>query len=69
MPTMVVTSEASRITGLPYSALRRLILEGKFTGFIRIGSRYYINLQLLEAFLNTPADDNAKTATVAGIRR
>ena len=69
MPTMVVTSEASRITGLPYSALRRLILEGKFTGFIRIGSRYYINLELLEAFLNSPAGGNEQPTTVAGVRR
>ena len=69
MATMISMPTASECTGLPYSALRRLILEGQYTGYIRVGSKYYINKEQLEEFLNSPAGSNGKPATVAGVRR
>ena len=55
MPTMLTLNQAAEATGLTYNCLRRWILSGEFTGFVRAGSRYYINMGLLEEFLNSPA--------------
>lgn len=55
MPTMVTIQAAANQTGLTYSGLRRLILEGKFLYYVRVGSRYLVNLEKLAEFLNTPA--------------
>ena len=55
MPKMMKLKEAAAATGLTYHCLRRWILSGEFTGFVRAGSRYYINMGLLEEFLNSPA--------------
>ena len=55
MPTMVTIKDAAEQTGLSYSCLRRWILEGKFTYFVRSGNKYLINLEKLVDFLNSPA--------------
>ena len=55
MPTMVTIQAAANQTGLTYSGLRRLILEGKFLFYVRVGSRYLVNLEKLAEFLNNPA--------------
>lgn len=55
MPTMVSIKGAAEQTGLPYSCLRRWILEGKFPYFVRSGSKYFINLEKLIEFLNSPS--------------
>lgn len=55
MPTMVTITEASKKTGVPYSALRRWIKSGEFVYYVKAGSKYLINLERLIAFLNTPA--------------
>lgn len=69
MPKMVTIRVAAEQTGLTYSCLRRWILEGKFTYFVRAGSKYLINLEKLVEFLNSPAGGNEHPATVAGVRR
>ncbi len=55
MPKMVTLREAAAQTGLSYSCLRRWILEGKFTGFVKSGTKYFVNLAKLEAFLDNPS--------------
>ena len=56
MPTMVTIKAAAEQTGLTYSCLRRWILEGKFPFYVKVGSKYLINLEKLADFLNSPAD-------------
>ncbi len=56
MPTMATLKKASEKTGVSYSCLRRWILEGKFQFFVKSGSKYLLNLEKLEEYLNTPAD-------------
>lgn len=55
MPTMVTISKASEMTGVPYSAIRRWIKNGDFPYFVKAGTKYFINLERLADFLNTPA--------------
>lgn len=57
MPKMVTIQAAADQTGLTYSGLRRLILEGKFVYFVRVGTKYLVNLEKLAEFLNSPADN------------
>lgn len=68
MPKMVTIRVAAEQTGLTYSCLRRWILEGKFTFYVRAGSKYLVNLEKLAEFLNSPADlsgeDRKPTATI-----
>lgn len=59
MPTMVTITQAAEMTGIPYSALRRWIKNGEFPYFVRVGTKYLLNLERLAEFLNAPA-------TVAG---
>lgn len=56
MPTMVTIRAAAEQTGLTYSCLRRWILEGKFTYYVRAGSKYLVNMEKLSDFLNSPAE-------------
>ena len=69
MPTMVTIRTAAEQTGLTYSCLRRWILEGKFPFYVRAGSKYLVNMEKLAEFLNSPAGDNDRPATVAGVRQ
>lgn len=72
MPTMVTIRVAAEQTGLTYSCLRRWILEGRFPFYVRAGSKYFVNLEKLAEFLNSPTDllgGAAKPATVADVRR
>lgn len=65
MPTMVSMTNASEITGVPYSAIRRWIKNGDFKYYVMVGTKYLINLERLVEFLNTPAT----VAAAPGIRR
>ena len=56
MPKMMTLREAAEATGLTYSCLRRWILSGEFTYYVRAGSRYLVNMDRLAEFLNTPAN-------------
>lgn len=56
MPTMVTIRAAAEQTGLTYSCLRRWILEGKFIYYVRVGSKYLVNMEKLSDFLNSPAE-------------
>ena len=64
MPTMVTMNKASELTGVPYSAIRRWIKCGEFTGYVMAGTRHLINLERFVDFLNTPTK-----AVAPGIRR
>lgn len=55
MPTMVTMNKAAELTGVTYSALRRWIKSGDFAYYVRVGTKYLINLDRLVEFLNTPA--------------
>lgn len=55
MPRMLTLREAATETGLTYSCLRRWILAGQFTYFVKTGSKYLINMDRLADFLNCPA--------------
>ncbi len=56
MPTMISMTNASEITGVPYSAIRRWIKNGDFKYYVMVGTKYLINLEKLIEFLNTPVD-------------
>lgn len=71
MPTMVTIRAAAEQTGLTYSCLRRWILDGKFSFYVRAGSKYLVNLEKLAEFLNSPVDlsdgvDKPATKTISG---
>ena len=55
MPRMLTLREAANETGLTYSCLRRWILSGEFSYFVRSGNRYLVNMDRLAEFLNSPA--------------
>ena len=56
MPKMLSLKEAAAATGLTYCCLRRWILSGEFQYYVKAGtSRYYINMERLEEFLDSPA--------------
>lgn len=57
MPKMMTLREAAEATGLTYSCLRRWILSGEFTYYVRAGSRYLINMDRLAEFLNKAAEE------------
>lgn len=52
IPTMVTIKEASQQSGLSYDFVRRLCLQGKIA-YIRVGTKYLINLERFIEFLNT----------------
>lgn len=51
IPEMVTIKEASRRTGLTYSCIHKMALDGKIV-HIRVGRRFYINFGKLCEFLN-----------------
>lgn len=55
MPRMLKLRDAAAETGLTYSCLRRWILSGQFTYYVKAGSKYLVNMERLAEFLNTPA--------------
>lgn len=55
MPRMLKLRDAAAETGLTYSCLRRWILSGQFTYFVKAGSKYLVNMDRLAEFLNSPA--------------
>ena len=55
MPKMMKLKEAAAATGLTYHCLRRWILSGEFGFYVKAGSRYYVNMERLEEFLDSPA--------------
>ncbi len=55
MPRMGTLKVAAEETGLTYSCLRRWILSGRFTYYVKVGNRYLLNLDKLVEFLNSPA--------------
>ena len=52
IPEMITLREAASRTGLPYSRLRKLCLQGKIV-HIRAGSKFLINFGKLIDYLNT----------------
>ena len=64
MPTMLTLQQAADQTGLSYSCLRRWILSGEFGFYVKSGSRYYINMERLAEFLDSPI--TAKNSTMGG---
>ena len=59
MPKMVTISQAAEETGLSYHCIRQLILSKQFTGYIKSGTKYYLNRDLFIEFLNR--GDNGAT--------
>lgn len=55
MPTMLTLNQAAEATGLTYNCLRRWILSGEFSYYVKAGSRFYVNMERLEEFLDSPA--------------
>lgn len=55
MPKMMTLRDAAKETGLTYSCLRRWILSGKFTYYVKAGNKFLVNMDRLAEFLNTPA--------------
>ncbi|GEM_PF-1360172 len=51
---MVSIGHGAEETGVSYSALRRWIKRGEFKYYVKSGNRYWINLDRLIEFLNTP---------------
>lgn len=47
---MLTIADAMKLTGLPYSTLRRFCIERK-VAFVRSGSKYYLNKESLLSFL------------------
>ncbi len=56
MPQMMTLREAATTTGLTYSCLRRWIISGQFTFYVKAGNKYLVNMDRLAEFLNTPAN-------------
>ena len=54
MPRMLTLREAAETTGLSYSCLRRWILSGEFSYYVKAGTRFYVNMERLEEFLDSP---------------
>ena len=52
IPTMITIKEAAEKTGISYSRIRTLWLEGKIV-HIKAGRRFLINLEKLIEYLNT----------------
>lgn len=48
---MLTIKEAMTLTGMPYHAIRKLCIEGKVR-FVRSGTKYYLNKESLESYLN-----------------
>lgn len=57
MPTMLTLSQAAAATGLTYNCLRRWIISGEFSFYVKAGNRYYINMERLEDFLNQSKEE------------
>lgn len=55
IPTMATMHNAATAAGITYSCLRRWILSGEFTYYVKAGSRYLVNMDRLAEFLNSPA--------------
>lgn len=57
MPIMAKMTKAAEMSGVSYSCLRRWILEGRFTGYIKTGTNYLINMDRLSEFLECRGSD------------
>ena len=51
MPTMLPIKKAAKETGLSYSFIRNLCIQGKIV-YIRSGNRYFINFEKFTEFLD-----------------
>lgn len=51
-PWMVTLPNASKITGIPYGHLRKLVLSGELPTY-RAGDRYYVWIEELRNVLST----------------
>lgn len=56
MPTMLPIKKASELTGLSYNCLRQWCLSGTIT-CVRAGSKFFINMEKLEKYLNGEMED------------
>lgn len=59
MPRMLSIREAVIETGLTYNALRQLCMSGQIV-HIRVGTKYLINMDRLEDFLNGEMQDETR---------
>ncbi|CBK77114.1 DNA binding domain, excisionase family [[Clostridium] cf. saccharolyticum K10] len=50
-PVMLTLRQAAKETGLSYSYLRKLCLEGKIV-FVKSGRKYLVNAERLKEYLN-----------------
>ena len=57
MPKMVTIAQAAAETGLSYHCIRQLILSRQFTGYIKSGTKYYLNRERFVEFLNRGEED------------
>lgn len=57
MPKMLTLREAAEDTGLTYNCLRRWILNGEFTYYVRAGNKYLVNMDRLAEFLDKAAGE------------
>lgn len=55
---MASIREASKENGLTYNCLRRWILSGEFTYYVKAGNRYLVNMDRLAEYLNRSASRN-----------
>lgn len=55
VPKMMGLREAATASGVSYSCIRRWIQSGVFSGFVRSGNRYLVNMDRLADFLNGSA--------------
>lgn len=58
MPTMKKLRDAAVATGLSYSYLRQLCLQGKIV-CVRAGNRWFVNMERLADYLNKGEDCGA----------
>lgn len=51
MPKMMTIAKAAKAVGITDFCLRRWIRSGKFKGYIMSGTKYLVNVDLLNDFL------------------
>ncbi|MBQ6733555.1 MAG: excisionase family DNA-binding protein [Lachnospiraceae bacterium] len=60
IPTMLTIKETANRTGLAAYYIRQLVLKNEIY-YIRCGSKYLVNLERLEAYLDAKQQESIKT--------
>lgn len=63
--TFVTIRQAAKVVGLPHTCLRRMQIDNALPGF-QSGNRYYVNLDLLVAKLDTESRTNSEGVEASG---